>query len=168
MNKQKELEALREALTPWTVPDSWFGKHWHGWFVGLSQHRDSDALDRSNFRAALEALSGESETVQVVREGHWAVGWIEWIAIEGSDLQALRTQYEIEGSLQHYPVLDEMDFSEEEAEEANEVWMNCYDERERIEYVRDNPDQFYFSSWSDLRNVIRGEYFTGYASELIA
>lgn len=59
MNKQKQLEALHEALTPWTVPDSWFGKHWHGWFVGLSQHRDSDALDRSNFRAALEALGGE-------------------------------------------------------------------------------------------------------------
>lgn len=162
------LQALHEALTRWEIPDSWFGQHWHGYFVGLSQHRDSDALDRSNFRSALEALGGESETVHVVREGHWAVGWIEWIAIHESDEKALTIQYEIEGSLANYPVLNESDWCEEEAEEANEVWRNCYDEKERIEYVREYPDQFYFASWSDLRNVIRGEYFTGYASELLA
>jgi hypothetical protein len=162
------LQALHESLTRWKVPNSWFGQHWDGYFVGLSQHRDSDALERSNFRSALEALGGESETVHVVREGHWAVGWIEWIAIHESDEKALTIQYEIEGSLSNYPVLDEEDFCEEEAEEANEVWRNCYDEKERIEYVREYPDQFYFSSWSDLRNVIRGEYFTGYAGELLA
>lgn len=162
------LQALHESLKRWEIPDSWFGQHWDGYFVGLSQHRDSDALDRSNFRSALEALGGESETVHVVREGHWAVGWIEWIAIHESDEKALAIQYEIEGSLADYPVLDELDWSEEEAEEASEVWRNCYDEKERIEYVREYPDQFYFSSWSDLRNVIRGEYFTGYPSELLA
>ena len=162
------LQALHEALTRWEIPDSWFGQHWDGYFVGLSQHRDSDALERSNFRSALEALGGESETVHVVREGHWAVGWIEWIAIHESDEKALSIQYEIEGSLADYPVLNELDWCEEEAEEANEVWRNCYDEKERIEYVREYPDQFYFSSWSDLRNVIRGEYFAGYASELLA
>lgn len=161
------LQALHESLTRWEVPDSWFGKHWNGWFVGLGQHRDSDALGRSNFRAALEALGGESETVQVVREGHWAVGWIEWIAIHESDERALTVQYEIEGSLKSYPVLDESDWSEEESEEANEVWSNCYNDRERIDYVRENSDQFYFASWSDLRAVIRGDYFTGYASELL-
>ena len=162
------LQALHESLTRWEVPDNWFGEHWHGWFVGLSQNRDSDALDRSNFRAALEALGGESETVQVVREGHWAVGWIEWIAIHESDERALSIQYEIEGSLQDYPVLDESDWCEEESEEANEVWSNCYTDRERIDYIREHSNQFYFASWSDLRAVIRGEYFTGYASELLA
>jgi len=162
------LQALHESLTRWEVPDNWFGEHWHGWFVGLSQNRDSDALDRSNFRAALEALGGESGTVQVVREGHWAVGWVEWIAIHESDERALSIQYEIEGSLQDYPVLDESDWCEEESEEANEVWSNCYTDRERIDYIREHSNQFYFASWSDLRAVIRGEYFTGYASELLA
>ena len=84
------------------------------------------------------------------------------------DEKALTIQYEIEGSLADYPVLNESDWCEEEAEEANEVWQNCYNEKERIDYVREHSDQFYFSSWSDLRNVIRGEYFTGYASELLA
>lgn len=168
MNKTKEIEALHEALTRWEVPGSWFGQHWDGYFVGLGQHRDSDALDRSNFRAALEALGGESDTVHVVREGHWAVGWIEWIAIHESNTEALKIQYDIERSLADYPVLDESDWCEEEAEEANEVWSNCYTDRERVEYIRENQNQFYFASWSDLRNVIRGEYFTGYASELLA
>lgn len=167
MSKTKEIEALHEALTRWQVPDSYFGQHWDEYFVGLGQHRDSDALGRSNFRAALEALGGESETVHVVREGHWAVGWIEWIAIHESNIEALKIQYDIERSLANYPVLDESDLCEEEAEEADEVWRNCYDEKERIEYVRENSSQFYFASWSDLRNVIRGEYFTGYASELL-
>lgn len=168
MRKTKEIEALHEALTRWQVPGSYFGQHWDGYFVGLGQHRDSDALDRSNFRAALEALGGESDTVHVVREGHWAVGWIEWIAIHESNIESLKIQYDIERSLADYPVLDETDLCEEEAEEADEVWRNCYDEKDRIEYVRKYSSQFYFASWSDLRNVIRGEYFTGYASELLA
>ena len=37
----------------------------------------------------LEALRGESETVIVVRESHWAVGWVEWIKIHELDTTAL-------------------------------------------------------------------------------
>jgi hypothetical protein len=167
MNTMTNLQALHESLTRWEVPDSWFGQHWHGWFVGLSQNRDSDALDRSNFHAALEALGGESETVQVVREGHWAVGWIEWIAVHESDERALSIQYELEGSLANYPILDEGHLSEIELEEADEVWSNCYDRAERVEYIRENPDQFEFRSWFELRKVVRGDYFAGHPSELI-
>ena len=77
----------------WTRPDSYWGAEWHDFYVFLSQHRDSDSLTRSNFTCALDKL-GESkscqwgETVQVVRENHWAVGWVEWIAIHKSDLSA--------------------------------------------------------------------------------
>lgn len=35
----------------------------------------------------LRELGGESETVRVVRESHWAVGWVEWIAIHESDIE---------------------------------------------------------------------------------
>jgi hypothetical protein len=160
-------EALHESLTRWEVPDSWFGQHWEGWFVGLGQNRDSDALDRSNFLAALEALGGESGTVQVVREGHWAVGWIEWIAIHESDERALSIQYEIEGRLQDYAAVDEEHWCELESEEADEFWQRCYDRAERVEYIRENPDQFYFRSWGEVREVVRGDYFIGHASELI-
>jgi hypothetical protein len=56
-------------LTRWKTPDSYFGAEWPEYYVFLSQHRDSDALTRSNFICGLEAIGGgASETVHVVRE----------------------------------------------------------------------------------------------------
>ena len=52
--------------------------------------RDSDCLKQSNFAVMLRELGGESETVIVVRESHWAVGWVEWIAIHELDAAALQ------------------------------------------------------------------------------
>ena len=76
-------------LKRWTMPNSYFGAVWPNYYVFLGQHRDSDALTRSNFTCGLKALGGESETVEVVRESHWAVGWVEWIAIHQDDAAAL-------------------------------------------------------------------------------
>ena len=168
MTRESELKILRDSLTRWKLPDCYMGETYEDYFVGLSQHRDSDSLSRSNFESALEDLGGESDTVFVVRAGHWAVGWIEWIAIHEDDLEALRIQYEIEGALADYPVLNEEHHSELEMEEASRVWDQCYSDNDRIEYIRDHRNQFYFNDWSDLRAVVRGEYFTGYASELIS
>ncbi len=125
-----------EHLQPWTVPDSWYGQPWHGYYVFLSQHRDSDALTRSNFECCLKEIGGESETVIVVRERHWAVGWIEWIAIHESDEQALMAAEEIVCALSDYPVLDESHFSELEWNEACEQWerMSVAD---RVELCRE-------------------------------
>lgn len=154
-------------LTLWKRPECYMGETYENYFVGLGQNRDSDALERSNFQSALKRLGGESETIFIVRAGHWAVGWIEWIAIHKSDESAQKTQYDIEGALANYPVLNEDHFSELETEEANEVWSNCYDESERVKYIRENSSQFEFHDYSDMRACIRGEHFNGYASELI-
>lgn len=158
-------------LDEWSMPDSYFGATWYGHYVFLSQHRDSDCLERSNFRSALKAIGGESETkrgVQVVREGHWAVGWVEWIAIPCGPSIALAKANEITEELDQYPVVSEDDWSELESEEANEVWSKCYDWRERLEYVRERPDEFDFNDFADMMSCIRGEYFKGYASELLS
>ena len=153
------------------MPDSYFGATWEGHYAFLSQHRESDCLERSNFRSGLKAIGGESEHengVTVVREGHWAVGWVEWIAIPFGPSVALAKACEIMDGLESYPVVSEDDWSELESEEAGEVWRDCYDFRERIEYIRDNPGQFLFDDWADLRAVANGEYFNGYASELLS
>jgi hypothetical protein len=151
----------------WTMPANYAGEVWPNWYVFLGQQRDSDCLTRSNFRTALERLGGESDTVQVIRESHWAVGWVEWIGIEASDDLAVKLASEMEDDLERYPVLSEDDFSELENEEANEVWRNCYDSSERIKYVREHSNQFEFHDFADLMGCIRGNYFAGYASELI-
>lgn len=152
----------------WTRPRNYFGASWPEYYMaGVGQHRDSDALARSNFACMLRALGGESETVRVVRESHWAVGWVEWIAIHETDTRALGIADEVLGRLQDYPVVDENHFSETETADADLVWKNCYTDTERLAYMRDNRSQFDFYSWAAVRACARGEYFAGYASELL-
>lgn len=155
-------------VTRWTRPDHYVGAEHHEWFVTLYQHRDSDTLERSNFRSLLKLLGGESETVKVVRERHWAVGWIEWIGIHQSDTARLKVATLIVEDLNDYPVVDDEDFSELEREVANETWRNCFSTEERIEYIRENRNQFEFCDFRDLLAQVRGEYFGGYASEFLA
>lgn len=157
-----------ENLKRWTLPSNYAGETWPDYYSsGVGQSRDSDALERSNFKCMLELLGGESETVIVVRENHWAVGWVEWIAIHQDDSEALKAADKAQASLGTYPVLSDEDYSEEEMNEANEVWQNCYDAQERVEYIREHRSQFEFQSFADLLACVRGKYFCGYASELL-
>lgn len=152
----------------WTHPAYYFGKVWPAYFgSGCGQSRDSDALERSNFACMLKALGGESETVEVVRETHWAVGWVEWIAIHQDDEKALQIADDITGELKDYPVIDEEHFSGVEQEDADLTWKNCYDPKERIEYIRKFRSQFEFRDLKDLIGCVRGKYFAGYTSELL-
>lgn len=122
-------------LRLWTMPGSYFGAVWPAYYVFLSQNRDSDSLTRSNFAAALAALGGEDddETVVVVREFHWAVGWIEWIAIHQDNARALRAADAILEQLEDYPVVDEDAWSELEDSEASDYWESM-SVRQRAEY----------------------------------
>jgi len=161
-----------QHLKRWTMPECYFGATWPNHYsAGVGQSRDSDCLEQSNFAAMLEALGGESEIVTVVRESHWAVGWVEWIAIEadGTDEsdKALRLADEQKERLANYPVLDEEDFSEREMEAANDVWRDCYSWQERIAYIREHHSQFEFHDYRDMLGCVRGQYFVGYASELL-
>lgn len=155
-------------LKRWTLPDSYFGDVWPDYYsAGFGQSRDSDALERSNFRVALAEIGGESETVIVVRESHWAVGWVEWVAVHESDSKSLEIASRLAGKVENYPILDEEDFSTLEQEDANEVWRNCYSPTERIEYIRKHRSQFEFHGYRDMIGCIRGRYFAGYASGLL-
>ncbi len=156
-------------LIRWTRPDSYFGAEWLEYFSsGFGQSRDSSALERSNFICALRELGGESETVIVVREGHWAVGWVEWIAIHESDGAALRKADELVKCYRDYPVVDEDHFTSLEDEDAQEIWSKCYDNKGRLDYIKKNASQFDFRDFKDLMAQVRGKYFGGYASELIS
>ena len=159
---------IPENLKPWTMPASYAGEVWPAYYsAGVGRSRDSDALERSNFRTMLARLGGESETVTVVREGHWAVGWVEWVAIHQDDETALRAADEAKGELEEYPILDESDFSELEHEDADETWRECYRPADRIAYIREHRHQFEFHAFADLLGCVRGKYFAGYASELL-
>lgn len=110
-------------LKAWTMPANYAGEVWPATYSsGCGQSRDSDALERSDFVSMLEAIGGESETVTVVRESHWLVGWVEWIAIHQDDDKALQLADEVQASLQDYPVVNEDHWSELEYNEAADYW----------------------------------------------
>lgn len=155
-------------LRRWAMPESYSGAVWPAYYrSGCGQSRDSDALERSNFACMLKALGGESDTVTVVRESHWAVGWVEWIAIHQDDGAALKVADEIQARLADYPVIDDDHFSATEQDDANDTWRNCYRPQDRIDYIRKHRSQFEFHDFRDMLGCVRGEYFAGYASELL-
>lgn len=133
-------------------------------------HRDSNALARSNNRVILKDLASidpEGLDHSVERFGHWGVGWVEEIIVRPGTACA-KSAEEWEAALAEYGIASNEDYSEEEQREANEVWANCYREKQRIEYIRKHRYQFDFDSFADLMGCVRGKYFAGYASELIA
>lgn len=139
------------------------------WLVApVTRNRDSDPLTESNFEAFLKALGGKSDTVQVCRIGHWACGWFEIILLDPTDKLRVSEAEAMESALEAYPVLDEEDVLERESAAAERVWRDCYNENERVAYIREFRNQFYFQSLRDLRACVRGEYFGGWASELLA
>jgi len=159
-------------LKRWTMPSHYFGANWPNHYsAGVGQSRDSDCLEESNFACMLRELGGESDIVIVVRESHWAVGWVEWIAIEadGTDEsdKALAIADKIKGDLKDYLIIDENDLSEREQAAADQTWQNCYSWQERIKYIRSHRSQFEFHDYADMLGCIRGKYFAGYASELL-
>lgn len=127
-------------LKLWTMPSNYAGEVWPGWFVFLGQHRDSDILTQSNFDSALKRLGGETEGVRVIRERHWAVGWVEWIGIEQDEFAALKIADEIAAELKDYPIIDEDDYSNREFEAVLDFWdgwSSKPDLQHRIQVIAD-------------------------------
>ncbi len=180
-----------EDAKVWTAaamrrPDSfaYFGddkdKMFHTWALGpIIEHRDSDALQRSNAEALRRFLASDpslNDDYRLTESSHWAVGHVTHLSF--------RAYYETEkGKVptriarilaawfeyleKQHPVADEDLQSEMEDEEAQQVWTNCYSNEERLEYIRKHRSQFEFHNFSDLMGCVRGKYFAGWASELI-
>ena len=107
-------------LRKWTMPQYYSGARWDGYLVApCTQNRDSDTVERSNWDAQLERIpeSEDGESVVVVRENHWAVGWVEWLAILPTATQAVEEASKIVDELENYSILDEDRWSELEFEE---------------------------------------------------
>ncbi len=159
---------MYQHIQKWTRPQYYVGKSWPEYYSsGVGQNRDSDALERANFQAMLAALRevefkdglpDGSATVQIVREGHWAVGWIEWIAIHESDVKALEEADRQMERLEYYPVLDEELWSRLEDEDCALVWDGM-DQSERTKYLRENvSSRGFMGQFRNLREAIKGNW----------
>lgn len=112
-------------LTPWTLPESYFGETWDGYLIApVGRNRDSELLTESNWQAQLKTLEATLDPVsdpwQIVRENHWACGWIEWVAINPDASETIAAMEKLADRLAQYPVLNEDDWSEREYESAKQ------------------------------------------------
>lgn len=125
--------------------------------IPCSRNRDSNCLSESNFHTALKLLGGESETVEVHSFNHWACGWFEIIIVHPS--REIDAQ-DIEDSLENYPILDEMDFSDREYERAGNYWEHCR-LKDRIDICR----QYGVSIFAARRDSIPEDVDISYLAE---
>lgn len=131
---------MTTPLAAWKRPENYTGAGWSGWLVFfLRQNRDSGCLERSNFQCAFERLkmhatdleSEDCQSVQIVSENHWAVGWIEWIAIHESNKPAIEEAGAIFERFENHPVVNDDHFSKMEFDAFCEAWKS-YGHREFI------------------------------------
>ena len=101
------------SSTPSSV---YLGDHGH-WIVAATKHRDSDAIQRSNYdyihtqllERIIEAgqTKNQRDIIRVEDFSHWAVGWVHYLLVnpEYTDFIALVKSYH--ERLESYPILDE-------------------------------------------------------------
>lgn len=141
------------TLTKWTRADNYAGQTWNGWLLApCAITRDSDTLDRSNWSAQWDALAptigangvedndGQlTDTVQIVRNGHWACGWLEFVVIHPSNTNAVTIAENLASRLANYPSLDDDTWSglqwDEGSETAEQEWKYA-DALERLNICR--------------------------------
>lgn len=136
-----------------------------GWLVlPVIKTRDSGALERANFDAALASLP-KGEDHETHEFGHWACGWFTIIIVRPGSLAA-DIAADIEAALSDYPILSDSLFSEYEQADADETWRECYRDADRVAYIRENRLEFEFRSFADMLGCARGLYFCGNTSRM--
>ena len=126
LEAEKSLSAnmKRKGLELWEKAPNYMGEHYDDYYVGPGRSRDSDALEESNFEAALEMLGGESEPeVIVARSSHWAVGWVEQILVHKDAADKVKILEGIEQTEEaNGGVLDDDLYFQKQDEEYQAQW----------------------------------------------
>jgi hypothetical protein len=123
-------EAKKRAGAHRQIPDfSWGGEPEDGenWMLYHLAHRDSDFLSQSNTHYIEKNFPDQEDMVDHQSFSHWAVGWIDAVAIrvydaEGAITEVFQKFYEdVIEALEQYPVLDEDHYSQLEWEDEQRV-----------------------------------------------
>jgi hypothetical protein len=124
MTEEKQFRRVRDQKD-----HMWWGDdEKRDWYLAIGQSRDSDLIEKSNYRVVLSQLNekfpADPETEQIdwedAHESHWAVGWVETIIINPANQALVDFFLEIKAQLENYPILDESDWSNLEVEEHDE------------------------------------------------
>lgn len=118
---------IRRA-TGWDLDEYAEEQGWQGVAVGpVGHHRDSDALERSNWAVVYADLHDRfGDDVDEVSFGHWAVGWVAELAWNAGNAELADAVKAWQSALADYPVADEMHFIELEWEDNHPREGECY------------------------------------------
>ena len=111
--------------------DTYATEHaWSGVALGpVGQHRDSDAIERSNYRVILADLTERfGDAVSIASFGHWAVGWVEELTHDNGRDDVNAAVAEWRERLDSYPVADDDDYSATEWADNHPDDGRCYAE----------------------------------------
>lgn len=146
------------TLDVWETPSDYGGYDPVGHYGVLAQHRDSDAVARSNWLIACQRLAEiagvpvedlayaggwdagveKAPGVYHWRAGHWAVGWVEYLMVRPDAPQAvLEAAQAIKDEIAEYPILDEDHFSKLEWTERCDYWASM-SVRHRATVIKDS------------------------------
>lgn len=127
--KMVEATVTEEKLQLWKRASNYSGEDLTDYYVGPSKHRDSDALEQSNFDSTLKMLGGEDgEKVRADRFGHWGVGWLEQIFVHKDAADKVEILKKVLAGLEDYPVVDDDDFYERERQELDDTFEGNKDQ----------------------------------------
>lgn len=151
------LVAMAEAVLTRPADFGYYGGYdlFGSWGITpIAQTRDSDALERSNYRRILEdMIKLNNDLVEFVADfhsGHWAVGWMEQIIVRVLyDPDEDVTPDNITGAFakvmeiavylsEQYPIYDSEDYSEVESQERDEAFDSAWD---TMKYRWDEEDE---------------------------
>lgn len=126
-NFRKEFVKAAKSL-PMIYSNECEMREWKEMGIGpVGQHRDSDPLEKSNFRIiCADLMERFSNKVDILRFGHFGVGWVEEIAFDSSDDEVVKAVVAWGKKLENYPVADEDDYSDLEWEENHPTENECY------------------------------------------
>lgn len=119
MNGEALMSTFEAIGTP--KPDfAYYGEH-DDWLVTLAVTRDSDAVERSNWRCITFAMEYQyPDDIAIEEMGHWAVGWVKYLLVR-PDSPAVQVMSGWADQLAIYPIANEEDYellvAEEDAEE---------------------------------------------------
>lgn len=114
--------------TGWNLDTEAADRDWSAIGIGpVGQHRDSDALDRSNFAIVSADLRERfGDAVDTASFGHWGVGWIEEVIFDAGRPDVADAVQAWRDALADYPVADDEQFSQLEWEDNHPHDGRCY------------------------------------------